>query len=257
MDLLKNWRNLSKKIKGKKILLLLDYDGTLTPIVARPGLAVLTKERRKALRLASKKPNIILGIISGRTLKDIKRKIKIPGIFYSGNHGFEIEGPKLKFTHKAAKKSRPIIQKIKNKLKKELKNIKGAIIEDKGITLSLHYRLVQAKNQRVLKPKFFAVAAPYLRSRSVKLTTGKKVYEIRPPVSWDKGKAILWLLKHLKREGKLLPIYAGDDTTDESVFQMLRGKGITIVVGKKKSKAKYFVNDVDHIYKFINLLLKG
>jgi trehalose-phosphatase len=255
MNLFKNFKSIHKRIKGRQILLLLDYDGTLTPIVSRPEIATLTRGRRKALRLTSKSPKITLGIISGRSLKDVRNKVKLSGIYYAGNHGFEISGPGVNITHMAAKKFRPVAKEIKGKLIKDTRGIKGVIVEDKGITLSVHYRLVKRKDLKKLNGILRRILAPYLKNKKIKLTEGKKVYEIRPPIKWDKGRAVLWLLSKLRAK-KPFPIYAGDDITDESAFRALRGKGMTVVVGRRNSSAKYFVKDVSGIYGLIKLLLR-
>jgi len=259
MDLLKNWKKIKAKTKNNNLLLLLDYDGTLSPIVSRPGLATLPAERRKLLKSLAGKDRIVLGIVSGRILKDIKNKVGIKGIYYSGNHGFEIEGPKVCLTLKEANKARPIIAAIKKKLKKELKMFSGIIVEDKKVTLSLHYRLVKSNEQKKLKKAFLPLISPYLKKKAIRLTSGKKVFEIRPPINWDKGKAVKLLLKHIQMKNKkrFLPIYAGDDTTDEDAFAALRSRGITIVVGPKTSKAQYRLKNVEQLYRFLALLLKG
>ncbi len=238
----------------KKYFLFLDYDGTLTPIVKKPDLAMLTKARRSTLKKIAKAPHILVAIISGRKLSDLKQKVGIPGLIYAGNHGFEIAGPGLKIIHSQAKQSKPILKKIKSELQKRLKAIKGTIIEDKGLSLSLHFRLVKAKDLKKVKEIFATTTQPHLKK--VRITHGKKVFEVRPPVKWDKGKAVLWILK--KFGGKMIPVYIGDDTTDEDAFRALKNKGLTMRVGKiKGSSAQHFIKNVDGVYKLIKSMLKS
>lgn len=240
-----------------KYFLFLDYDGTLTPIVKTPHRALLSKSRRKILKQLIKNPHILVAVISGRMLSDLKKKVPLRGLFYAGNHGFEIEGPEIKITHPRALRAKPLLRKIKARLKKAYGKIKGVIVEDKILTLSLHYRMVSPKDFRKIKKTFPDIVRPYLKSKKIRLTFGKKVYEIRPNVDWDKGKAVLWFLKKIARRAREIPIYIGDDATDEDAFKALGRKGITLRVGKaKKSRAQRFLRNVGAVYKFLESLNK-
>lgn len=239
-----------------KYIILLDYDGTLTEIVKKPSLAKLTSARRYFLKQLARHKKIIIGIVSGRSLKDVKSKVKVPGIYYIGNHGFEMEGPKLKRLHPKAKKFKPLLKKIARQLNCQLKQIKGIMVEDKGLTLSVHYRLAKKTAEKNARQILFKVLQKYLRAKQVKLTFGKKVFEIRPPLSWHKGKAVTWILKSLKI-GKAIPFYFGDDETDEDAFRALKKKGITIRVGKRRgTAAQYLFKNVDQVYNFLYFIEK-
>ncbi len=237
-----------------KYFLFLDYDGTLTPIVKKPTLAILSVPRRRSLKKASKNKRIKIAVVSGRKLSDLKQKVNIKGIYYAGNHGFEIEGPNIKVIHPKAKKIIPTLKKINSKLKSALKGIKGIIVEDKALTLSLHYRLAGKKDLRKIDRIFHSVTAPY---KNIRITHGKKVYEVRPKVKWDKGQAVLWLIKKLAEKTKAVPIYIGDDVTDEDAFKALKRKGITLRVGRSRTScAQRFLRNVNSVYKFIESLQK-
>jgi trehalose-phosphatase len=231
-------------------ILFLDYDGTLTPIVSKPSLAVLSKSRRAVLKKISKR--LLTAVISGRMLSDLKKRVGITGLYFAGNHGFEIQGPKISLTHPKALQAKPLIRQIKFKLQKNLKGIKGIIVEDKILTLSLHYRMARAKDFKRIKKIFSDTTKPFLKTKKIKITYGKKVFEVRPNIPWNKGHAVLWFLRKLAKGKKLIPIYIGDDLTDEDAFLALKNKGITIRVGKSaKTHAKYYVKDVDGVYRFI------
>lgn len=240
-----------------KYLLFLDYDGTLTPIVKKPHLATLSKSRRSFLNKLCQDPRFMVTIISGRMLADLKKRVGLRTAYYAGNHGFEIIGPKTKLTHPKALAAKPILKKIKKELHQTLKGIKGALIEDKILTLSLHYRLVKAKDLRKVKTIFKNIVSPYLKKKKIRVTQGKKVFEVRPNVAWHKGYAVSWFIKKLGKGKKILPIYIGDDTTDEDAFKVLKRQGITVRVGKtKKTQAKDFVKNVDEVYKLLESMLK-
>lgn len=254
-----SWQKLSYDIfTSGHVFLLSDFDGTLTPIAPKPDLVTLEKEIRRYLKSLSRKDRFTVGIISGRSLRELKSLVQIPGIVYSGNHGFEMKVPnKRKFIHPKALIIKPIIEKLKKSLAKRLEGIEGVIIEYKGVSLSLHYRLVKNRFVSNVKKVFAAEISPYVRRRDVKVTYGKKVLEVRPKVNWDKGKAIAQIIKKARPPGlsskrKVLPIYLGDDSTDEDGFLALKDKGISILVGRKKgSHAKYFLKDADDVKEFL------
>ena len=232
-----------------KYLLLLDYDGTLVPIVGRPEHAALSVDRKQVLRTLSRQPGIKMAIISGRKLADIKKQISIPGIIYIGNHGFEIEAGKRVNIHPAAKRFGPVLKAVKSALVRAIK-VKGAFIEDKGFTLSLHYRMVKRGNLKAFLRAYREAIKPW--RNKVKITEGKKVFEVRPPVKWDKGEAIKWMIKGMGL-GKYLPIYIGDDRTDEDAFKALKDNGLTFAVGgAKRSHAKYHFRSIAGVYGFLS-----
>ena len=141
--LLSAWPKVIKQLRSAShILLLLDYDGTLTPIVERPELANLPEGMRQLLQALARQRRLTLGIISGRALADIKEKVGISGIIYAGNHGLEIEGPGISFVSPLAEEFKPILRLMHYVLSQALGAIKGVMVEDKGLTLSVHYRQV-------------------------------------------------------------------------------------------------------------------
>ena len=236
-------------------LLLLDYDGTLTPIVEKPELAILSPDMKELLKRVSR--HYTLGIISGRSLADVKGLVGLEGIYYAGNHGFEISGPGVELIKPEAERVHPILVKLCEELREKLGSIKGAIVEDKGSTASVHYRLVADEEFEHLKNIFEEAIGPHIDSGVVKVTQGKKVFEIRPNVEWDKGKAVLWISGVVDPKGELKPIYVGDDRTDEDAFLALKEKGVTILVseGLIKSNAKYFVKNVNEVKTFLERLI--
>jgi len=254
-----DWDKIKKNLNNKFIALFLDYDGTISPIVERPERALIPKETRQLLWKLLKSPRHKLAIISGRALKDIKKRVDIPGIVYVGNHGLEIEGPKINFKSPISLRYKMILQHIKDELTAKLANIKGVLIEDKGLSLSVHYRLVNRNQIPKIKTILYEVTILYTVRDKIKIKLGKKVFEIRPAVEWDKGKVVLWLLTRWKfalLDKDILPIYLGDDVTDEDAFGMLKNKGLTIYIGKPKdSQAKYYLRDTQEVSEFFKKIL--
>ena len=249
---------LKKELKARYVILFLDYDGTLSPIVETPAEALISKEMKGLIKNLSEAHQVKLVIISGRSLGDIKKLVGLKEILYVGNHGLEIEGPKIKFRMPVSARFKTALKKIKKELHKKLGKIRGVFIEDKALTLTVHYRLADEKDKLVIKNLFYETVRPYRLNKEVSLKYGKKVFEIRPPVEWDKGKAALWLLarqRFVRGEG-VLPIYIGDDLTDEDAFKALKKRGITVFVGEPKfSNAEYYLKDTKEVFSFLKYLL--
>ncbi|MDD5108209.1 MAG: trehalose-phosphatase [Candidatus Omnitrophica bacterium] len=256
--LFKNWDGIKKDLSDNYILLFLDYDGTLAPIVSTPEEASISPEVKDLLSELSKNLNCKLAIISGRSLKDIKNIIGLKEVIYSGNHGLEIEGPKIKFEAQVLPRLKLVIRAIAADMKKRFLGIKGVLIEDKGLTLSIHYRKVSKKDMPVFEKIIFEVTNPYVAGDNIKVNSGKKVYEIKPPIKWDKGKVVLWLLarrQFISGEKNVLPVYIGDDVTDEDVFKALKRKGLTVFVGESgDSNADYYLKNTEEVTKFLRLI---
>lgn len=242
-----------KRLKGmKRIFLFLDYDGTLTPIVSHPREAYLSGEMRGLLSTLKKNPRILLGIISGRYLMDIRKRVGLKGIYYVGNHGLEIFEPKYGTKRLVSKEIIRELEGIRDRLNNRLREMKGVVIEDKGCILAIHYRHADQREVpsllMILKQEIQNSFAPLY------LGFGKYVFEVRPNDSVNKGIAVLNILDQINRE-EGVPFYIGDDQTDEDVFRILRGKGFTIFVGNPGlSSARYYVKDPSEVFHFLKAI---
>ncbi|MDD5194133.1 MAG: trehalose-phosphatase [Candidatus Omnitrophica bacterium] len=246
---------IKNKLKGKYLYIFLDYDGTLTPIARTPNQARISQEAKNILKRLARCRLCKIAIISGRALKDIRSLVGLRDIIYVGNHGFELAGPKIKFQNPLSLRYRKVLEEIKKKLNEKISLIKGAFVEDKGLSLSLHYRLVKAKDIPKLEAIFHETVIIHHVKGQVKITSGKKVLEVRLPGDWGKGRAALWLLarqKFLIGAKPLIPIYIGDDASDEDAFLALKNKGLTVFVGSKgSSDARYYLNNPNEVQKFL------
>jgi len=256
----RSWDTLKEKLKGKYLFIFLDYDGTLTPIVKTPERAILSEETRGILKALSGNPCCKIAIISGRSLADVKNKLALKDVIYSGNHGLEIEGPKIRYITPVSVGYRKILDQIKDELGKKIVPFKGAFIEDKGLSLTLHFRLVNPSQVPMLKTAFHEAVILHLVANKIKVKAGKEVLEVRPILEWDKGKVVLWLLarqRFAKVGAEVLPVYIGDDLTDEDAFKALEHLGITIFVGKPKpSHAHYYLRDPDEVKELLRMIIK-
>lgn len=238
---------------GREPVVFLDYDGTLTPIVATPDLAVISPEMRSVVQALSKRRKV--SIVSGRATDDVRGKVAIDGIFYAGSHGFEIVDPQGQVTiNEEAKKVRSSVDEIHQKLARRVAHIEGALIENVKYTVSCHYRLVADEDLAEFETIVDKVLMDYPNMRK---TSGKKVLELRPRIDWDKGKAVNWILDVLLFDPmQQVAIYLGDDTTDEDAFNVLDGKGFGILVADpvRESAAKYAIKDVEEVKKVLESL---
>jgi len=236
------------------VLLFLDYDGTLVPICKEPSLAKLSFDDKRLIEKLSLISWLSTGIISGRSLKEIRSMVGVKGLFYVGNHGFEILFQEVVWIHPELKSFKVELKKIARKLKYHTRGINGIMVEDKKETVSVHYRKVTEKSPGEIIKIISMVLEPYAKMFNV--TRGKKVYEVRPGVDWDKGKAVVKLSQLLGSKTKPLKIYIGDDQTDEDAFKVLGEDDISIRVGyRKDSKARYFCRESGEVLQFLRKLV--
>lgn len=260
-NLLEYWEDLAKARYGKNIILFLDYDGTLSPIAFTPEQALLSEENKELLQRLVKIPTFQVVVVSGRMLSDLKQIIAVEGVLCIGNHGWEIEGSSTNFQSLIPVQVSSAMGKIKYELKEQLAGIQGVFMEDKGATLSVHYRLAPQQQEAQVKKIFGRTCLPYCQQKLIKVQQGKKVFEIRPPVAWDKGKAALWLIRkqeivHGKRN--VLAIYVGDDTSDSDAFHALKDTGITVFVGTAPSSgAQYYLSGPEEVTEFLKHMIYG
>jgi len=241
------------RVGKRRIAVFLDYDGTLTPIVERPELAVLSEDMRGTLAaLAGRCPVMV---ISGRERGDVERLVGLKGLVYAGCHGFDIAGPTgAGLPNLDVAGYAPIVAQAARDLDRELASIPGIIVENKTYAVAVHFRLVGPADVGRVEHIVDGVVArhPLLRK-----TGGKKVIELRPGMNWDKGKAVLWLLDALGLDGAdVVPVYIGDDITDQDAFDALHGKGISILVAEdpQTTSADYRLSDTAEVREFLKEL---
>jgi trehalose-phosphatase len=212
-------------VAGRQPFVCLDFDGTLAEIVAEPDAAKLVDGAAKALEsLAALCP---VAILSGRDLADVRNRIAIPGIWYSGSHGFELIGPDGEHRRNdAAATAVPVLERAAADLREDLGRVEGVNVEHKRYAVAVHFRNVAP--ERVAE--VVATTHRHGQRHGLRVTGGRKIVELRPDIDWDKGTALRWLGDQIHQTGRVLPIYIGDDLTDEDAFDAVRFSGIGIVV---------------------------
>ena len=247
-------REIASRVKGKKVAVFLDYDGTLTPIVDDPEKAYLPDSMREVLKKVA--GSFPLAIVSGRDLPDVRKLVGMEGIYYAGSHGFDIAGPGgMRMQHQKGTDHLPSLDQAEKELKEKAGSIAGARIERKRFSIAIHYRQVKEEKTASVKEMVEEVAG---RHSDLRQSGGKKIFELQPKIDWHKGKALLWLLKELELDGPdVVPLYLGDDVTDEDAFKTLRQRGIGIVVmdEPRPTEAHYRLKDPDEVEEFLTRLV--
>lgn len=243
--------------KADHIFLFLDYDGTLIHFQQRPQDVNTPSEVRDILNQLIHHPSYSVFVITGRPLQEIKQLLPLNGLSYAGLHGIEIEWAhgKRYFWNQAAL-IKTLLQKIKKEAQRIFKQQREIIIEDKTFSLAFHYRLLpEHKTQSVIET-IESIIKRIDEQNNIQRIYGAKVIELRPQ-GWNKGNAVGIVLDNNPSSEDILPIYIGDDTTDEDAFKQIKNQGITIYVknhDNRETAAEYIVSDPDDILFFLKSL---
>lgn len=233
-----------------RIGLFLDFDGTLSTIVPIPKDAKLDPGIRSVLKSLIARPDFSVSIVSGRALADVRERAGLSKVIYVGNHGLEIESDTICFREPQAEALRRDLRRLSLQLKLALSETDGLEVEDKGLTLSVHYRRV---NEHLHDWVRTVASGTVDRFPEFQAREGKMVLEVKPRVSWHKGYAIKWIAREILPANSL-SIYIGDDVTDEDAFAAIP-EGITIRVGEAaETHARYFLSDVRAVGQFLEWL---
>ncbi|HSU30882.1 MAG TPA: trehalose-phosphatase [Bryobacteraceae bacterium] len=251
IPILDHLADIEKRITGASHLaLFLDFDGTLSPIVPTPQEAALDGGVRPILEELARRNDISIAIISGRSMTDVRERVGLSGVVYAGNHGLEAENDTISYRNPEAEAVRRELKCTLLQLRLALSETDGLEIEDKGLTLAVHFRRVTEHLHDWVRSITLSTVG---RSRSFTCREGKMVIDIKPRIEWHKGYAVQWILKEIMPSGAL-PIYLGDDVTDEDAFASIR-EGITIKVGGSvETGAHYKLPDVPSVGQFLNWL---
>jgi trehalose 6-phosphate phosphatase len=250
---LEHLEDIRRQLDNKDVVVFLDYDGTLTPIVDRPDQALLSSAMRQTLRdLASCCP---VAIISGRDRADVQELVHIDAIVYAGSHGFDIADPQNRqVPYEMGTTFGPLLEEAETALRQKLAAVEGAFVEPKKFSLAVHFRNAAQADEAAVEAIVDDVLTHYPDLRKGR---GKKVFDLQPRINWHKGKAVLWLLQALQLDGtNVLPIYIGDDLTDEDAFKALAQRGIGIVVedSARPTAASYVLKNPIEVQVFLRQL---
>ena len=250
--------DVAQRLAGTPLIVMLDVDGTLAPIAMRPTDAAVPSDTRRAVSALAAANGIVIVLVSGRAAADARRIVGVANVWIVGNHGYEVIGPDGEtLIDPQVMAYQPVIAQAGRRIQPRLADVPGVIFEDKGWTLTIHYRLADP----ALVPKVRAVLEETTTSLGLRLTEGKMVFEVRPPAQINKGTAVLTLgrnLGGLSGEGAL--VFIGDDLSDEDAFRALRSRSkapVTVRVSEEEiaqTAAEFRVRDPAEVREFLEWL---
>jgi trehalose 6-phosphate phosphatase len=246
---LERFDRIAEAVGGSPVAVFLDFDGTLSPIVDDPDAAVLPEPARAAVTRLAEAATV--AVVSGRDLEDVRTRAGVPGVLMVGSHGFDILGPDgRRLEQPEAAELLRELDVAEWELRDQLGSLSGVHVERKRYAIAAHHRRVDPSMgpevERVMR-------ATSDRHPGLAVSGGKKVFELRPALDWHKGAAVRWLLSELNLEDAV-PIYVGDDLTDEDAFRELQDRGIGVVVlgeDDRHTSARYSLAGPDEVPTFL------
>ena len=253
----------ARRLDGRRPAVFLDYDGVLTPIVPRPEDAIMTDGMRDVLRsLAARCP---VCIVSGRDRAVVEELSGVDDLVIAGSHGFDIFDPQRGvIEHDASRGWEDLVAEVTERVRVAAADIEGTQVEPKHASVALHDRHVAPEE----RPRVAALVDEVLAEHpgELRVTPGKFVHEIQPKIDWNKGKAVEHLIGVLDLDHPdTVPIYLGDDITDEDAFRALAGRetpglGVLVIdpadaVGRETA-ATAVLATVDEVGRFLDGLAR-
>jgi trehalose-phosphatase len=240
------WPEIVSRVRSAgSIALFLDFDGTLARIKSTPAEVRLSPPMRSAVGRLAANDRTDVWVISGRTRDDVRERTGLSRVRYLGIHGWE-RGLDTALDPETVRE----LDDTRRSLEKSIGTLRGIWIENKGPALAIHYRDAgEAESSQARTSMYEAMAR---LNGGFRLLSGKKVWEILPREVGDKGSAVRRELGRLKH--RPLPVYLGDDCTDERAFAALPD-GLTILVGPRSlSRAQFQLRDPDDVRRFLEKL---
>lgn len=233
------------------LVLGLDFDGTLAPIHDDPGTPHITVACRAALSRFIAAPAARVAVISGRSLEDLRPRVGLKGVVYSGNHGLELDWYGHHVTHPLAVRRRPSVDRVAERLADRLADVPGVLVEHKGLSLTVHVRNAPQVSHEAVRSRIEAAVDEV--GAGLTLASGKAIIEVRPAIDWDKG-AAMDAISTLAGDD-WIPVYIGDDETDEDAFETVRSDGVGVLVGQPRpTAAAYRLDHQAAVAPFLNRL---
>ena len=237
-------------------VLLLDFDGTLAEFNPNPSAPQLTPQRRDWLEQISRQPGLVVGIVSGRRLDDLRTRTRLPDrVYHAGLHGLEVEIDGNRTGHPDLYAAAQRLEGLADALGRLVADFPGALIEDKGASVAVHARAVAPDRRDAVFARADVLAVPWIAERLVRRLEGDAVVEYLPNIDGHKGDATRWIACDVEsKTGRTAWVaYLGDDITDEDAFRAITS-GISVLVGLRPTSATHKLNgigDVDHFLRWL------
>lgn len=234
-----------------------DFDGTLVPLQADPMACRLAPELAATLTALAALPGVHITIVSGRMLMDLQTRIGISGLGYVGNHGLEIATPSHNFVHSGAVAMATTLAHWQTILQAKLHNFPGAWIENKTLSLSIHYRNLEEWRRQGFLAVIEESTSAIRQDRQLLICDAKQVVEIRPNLAWTKGSAIQVIDDSINADrSRARRVYFGDDLSDEDAFKQWQDD-LTVLVGEanRPTHANHRLSDYRQTHRLLDALL--
>ncbi len=231
--------------RGRHLLLLLDFDGTLVDFNSEPEAVFLSSERRQLLLDIHNRQDATVAIVSGRRLSDVRHRAALPADnYHAGLHGLEIEGHGETFAHPDARSATSIVRELVAGLPRDLEGLPGVLVEDKTWSVVLHFRAAAPEDAEKIPAVLEKRVRRYLQSGQLRIMHGACMIEVLPNTSWNKGKAVEWIRERVAAASRLplACVYVGDDVTDQDAFGALGDPGIAIASSRRVSGADFYID---------------
>jgi trehalose 6-phosphate phosphatase len=219
---------------GASLVLLFDYDGTLVPYAPRPDLAVMSPVTRQRLERLAQLPSVFVGVLSGRTLEDLKGNIGLNALYYAGTAGLELDLGGVPIVHPESDRAAHLVTVVGERVERAVAAYPGAWVELKRLGLTVHYRSVDESRIVALRRAVRESVEPF--SGALQVLDGPLAIEILPDLGWTKSSALFKIIEVIQRTGarNVLPLCAGDAANDADVLRAADALGgIAIGVGAR------------------------
>jgi alpha,alpha-trehalase len=241
---------------GRHLLLLCDFDGTLSRFDPDPRAVVLADGIERVLGSLASREDCSIGVISGRRLQDVRDRVTVPGDLYiAGFHGLEIHTPGETFLHPDASAAAATMHEIAKLVRPRLSDLPGVFIEDKDLSIALHYREAEPAVRVVAQALFIEAARAGLEAGRLRMLPGSCVIELLPAIAWHKGSALEWIRERIQRvHGPTFTVYVGDDLTDEDAFRAVGPDGMAIAASDRVTGAEFRVDGPTGVARLLHSL---
>jgi trehalose-phosphatase len=244
---------------SRRLVLLCDFDGTLVEFQSDPAAVWLPESRRTLLEGFVDHPAATVGIVSGRRLIDVRERTGLPdAAYFAGLHGLEIEGGGERFVHPQVAETRALVRGVSITLAARIAAHSGAFLEDKEMSVAVHYREAPPAAHAEILTAFEQVTRPAIETRRLRVMRGSFVLELLPNIPWNKGDAVRWIVKRVQRDGvPVFPVYIGDDVTDEDAFREVEDRGVGIAASDRVTGGDFRVDGPEGVAALLAALLAG
>jgi alpha,alpha-trehalase len=249
-------REIRARAAGHHLLVLCDFDGTLCEFDPDPYAVWLPESLRDALTAIAARGDATVGLVSGRRLEDIRTRAYLgDAAYYAGFHGLEVQGEGSTFAHPDSDAVRDLVHSVAVALTLELRRFGGVFLENKDLSIVIHFRAATTEVQLQVQEIFERYARPHVEAGSLQVMNGSCARELMPNIRWNKGTAAAWICDHVQRKhGATWPLYIGDDVTDEDAFKFVKERGLGVAASDRVMGADFKVDGPGGVETLLNAL---